>query len=514
MMRGHEIFWQSLKGLGINEIFGNPGTTEIPMLRSVEKYYLTLHDSISLGMADALSQFSGKPALCNLHTVPGLGNSMAFLHTASQNHAPVIVTAGQQDYRHIFYDPILSGDLTGMVGGLVKYRYEIKDVADIHRSIRRAYQVALTPPMGPVFLSFPMNFMDNDYEERFEEFYPVNHESVNLSAVSEIMGMVNSASNPAIVFGYEIDLYHAFNEAQEFARRLGVPVYGEPLSSRGCYPSDDPQYAGDLPPASALIDMRLASNDLILVIGGDITLYPYTPSPLLQGKKVIIVSTEVTGRIGVAYSMNPRLFLHEASKLASRKGNFARKQDYTLRTAVALARKKMEPLYVMSKLKGEFSDHVIVDESVSASQILRNVVGYRPLSYFTAKTGQLGWALPAAAGIATAHDKVLAVIGDGSFMYTLQTLWTIRKYDLPVKVIILNNSGYMILRSFSQSYYADMRDRDFLRPEMDIPGLVEAFHIPVQVADAGLDSLKWLKEGSEPKVLVVNTSREVPKLFI
>ncbi len=513
-MKGYEIFWESLKRLGINEIFGNPGTTEIPLLRSVEKYYLTLHDSISLGMADALSQFSGKPALCNLHTVPGLGNSMAFLHTAHHNHAPVIVTAGQQDYRHIFYDPILSGDLTGMVGGLVKYRYEIKDVSDIHRSLKRAYQVAMTPPLGPVFLSFPMNFMDQDYDEHFEEFRPVNQESVNPEAVAEIMETVNSSTNPAIVFGFEIDLYHAFSEAQEFAHKLGVPVYGEPLSSRGCYPSDDPLYAGDLPPASALIDMRLAANDLILIIGGDITLYPYTPSPLLQDKKVIVVSTDVAGHIGTSYVMNPRLFLREATKLAKRKGEFARKQDFTMRTAVALARRKMEPLYVMSRIRSEFSDHVIVDESISASQILRNIIGYRPSSYFTAKTGQLGWALPAAAGIATVHDRVLAVVGDGSLMYTLQTLWTIRRYDLPVKVIILNNSGYMILRSFSQSYYGDMRDKDFLRPEMDIPGLVAAFNIPVQVADANLDSLKWLKEGREPKVLIINTSREVPKIFI
>lgn len=513
-MKGYEIFWQGIKKLGITEVFGNPGTTEIPMLRSVEKYYLTLHDSISLGMADALSQFAGKPSLCNLHTMPGLGNSMAFLHTASQNHAPVIVTAGQQDYRHIFYDPILSGDLTGTVSGLVKYSYEIKSTADIYRSLKRAYQVAMTPPMGPVFLSFPMNFMDQDFDEPFEEFHPSSHETVNPGAVKEIMEMVNSAVNPAVIFGYEIDVYHAFNEAMEFAHSLGVPAYGEPLSSRGCYPSDDPQYSGDLPPASALIDMRLAANDLILIIGGDLTLYPYTPSPLLQGKKIIIVSTEVSGRLGTAYLMNPRLFLKEAVKLAKRKGEFSRKHDFTERTAVALARKRMEPLYVMSRLKSEFSDHVIVDESISASQILRNVVGYRPASYFTAKTGQLGWGLPAAAGIGTIHDRILAVIGDGSFMYTLQTLWTIRRYDLPVKVIILNNGGYMILRSFSQSYYGEMRDRDFLRPEMDIQGIVEAFRIPVQVADANLDSLKWLREGKESKVLIINTSREVPKVFI
>ncbi len=513
-MKGFEIFSQSLEKLGLNEIFGNPGTTELPMLRGIKNYYLTVHDSISLGMADGMAQMSGSPAICNLHTMPGLGNSMAFLHTAYHNRSPVIVTAGQQDYRHIFYEPILSGDLLGTVSGLVKYRYEIKDPADIYRSLKRAYQIATTPPMGPVFLSFPMNFMDQDHDEAFDDFSPVRQEYVNSDAVKDIVNQINESSNPAIVFGYEIDLYGAFREAQEFAHRIGCPVYGEPLSSRGCYPSDDPQYAGDLPPAAALIDMRLAANDLIIVIGGDITLYPYTPSPLLQGKHIICIGTDISGKIGTGYVMNPKLFLKEATKSVKKKGNFSRSVDYTAKTAVTLARRKMEPLYVMSMIKRTFQDHVIVDESISASQILRNVVGYRPQSYFTAKTGQLGWALPAAAGISTSRDKILAVLGDGAFMYTLQTLWTIRKYDLPVKVIILNNGGYMILRSFAESYYADMKDRDFLQPRMDIPSIVEAFGISARVADSSLESLQWLREGNEPKVLMINTSEEIPKMFI
>lgn len=513
-MKGHDIFRQSLDRLGIGEVFGNPGSTEIPMLRSVGKYYLTLHDSISLGMADGNAQIRRAPSLCNLHTAPGLGNSMAFLHTAAQNHSPVIVTAGQQDYRHIFYEPILSGDLTGMAAPFVKYRYEVKETADIYRAMKRAYQVAMTPPMGPVFLSFPMNMMDGDHDEAFDEFSMVNQEYVNQEAVQEIMDRVNSADNPVVVFGYETDLYGAFGEAQEFASRLGVPVYGEPLSSRGTFPSDDPRYAGDLPPASALIDLKLAPHDLILIVGGGMSLYPYTPAPLLEGKKIISVGMDTSGILGTSYNMSPRLFLREAVKLVRKKGSYARKKDYSEKTEIALAKKKMAPLYVLSRIRKEFGDHVIVDESISASQTLRQVIGYRPDSYFTAKAGQLGWGLPAAAGISLAREKVLAVIGDGAFMYTLQTLWTIKEYNLPVKLVILNNGGYMILRSFAQSYYQDMVDRDYLQPKMDITRIVEGFHIPVQEADGDLDGLKWLREGNGPKVLVINTSAEVQKMFI
>ncbi|MFG1519398.1 MAG: thiamine pyrophosphate-binding protein [Thermoplasmataceae archaeon] len=513
-MKGYEIFAESLKKLGLEKVFGNPGTTEIPMLRGINDYVLTLHDSISLGMADGLSQISRSPALCNLHTMPGLGNSMAFLHTASENRSPVIVTAGQQDYRHIFFDPILSGDLTGIVSNFVKYRFEIKNTADIYRSLKRAYQVAMTPPTGPVFLSFPMNMMDQDYDERFDDFYRINQLYVNHDAVEEIAKEINESSNPALIFGSEIDQYNAFSEAAEFAHRIGCPAYGEPLASRGCYPTDDSQYAGDLPPASSLIDLRFVANDLIVIIGGDLVLYPYTPSPLLSGKKVIVVGTSISGRIGNGYVMNPKLFLKEVVKLVKHKANFSRQADYSVRTATAIARKRMEPLYVASRIRRVFEDHTIVDESISASQILRSIVGYRPDSYFTARTGQLGWALPAAAGISTFKKKVICVLGDGSFMYTLQTLWTIRKYNLPVKVVILNNGGYMILRSFASSYYPDMKDREFLMPEMNIPKMVESFQIPVEIGDSQLENLEWLRAGEEPKVLVVNSRSDIPKMFL
>ena len=513
-MKGYEIFAEGLEKLGLERIFGNPGTTEIPMLQNINRYILTLHDSISVGMADGMSQISRQPAICNLHTMPGIGNSMAFIHTASMNRSPVIITAGQQDYRHIFYDPILSGDLTGTVGNFVKYRYEIKDVADIYRSLKRSAQIAMTPPTGPVFLSFPMNFMDQEYAEFFEPYNEVKNESINHEAIKEIAREINRSENPAVIFGYEIDLYGSFGEAAEFAKKLGVPVYGEPLSSRGCFPTDDLHYAGDLPPAASLIDIKLAQHDLVLIVGGDITLYPYTPSPILQGKKVIIVGTDISGKIGTGYIMNPRLFLREITKHIETKGHFSRTPDYSLRSSVALARKRMDPLFVMSEIRKHFSDHTIVDETISASQTLRAVVGYRPESYFTAKTGQLGWALPAAAGIATTGKKVLCVVGDGSLMYTIQTLWTIRKYNLPVKIIIINNGGYMILRSFSGSYYGGMKDRDFLQPKMDLPRLIEAFHIPVEIADSDLGNLKWLRDGEEPRSIIVNSRTDIPKLFI
>ncbi len=513
-MKGSHIFAQSLDSLGLAPLFGNPGTTEIPMLRSVKNYVLALHDSIALGLADGRAQITGLPAACNLHTMPGIGNSMAFLHTAQANRSPVIVTSGQQDYRHIFQDPLLSGDLTGTVSGLVKYRYEIKGVDDIERAMRRAYRIAMTPPFGPVFLSFPDNILDLDGQNGGVSQPPVNNSLCDDEAVFEIMDVFNEASSPAIVFGYEIDLFHAMEEARTFAEKTGCPAFAEPLASRSPFPSDSAQYAGDLPPAATLINVMLQPYDLILIVGGDLTLYPYTPSPLLSGKKVMSVGLDLSGKNGDYYQMNPRNFLQKAVSRVKRRASYVRRPDYSMQSRIANARKRMEPLFPLTMIKSAFSDHVIVDESVSASQTLRAAVGYRPMSYFTSRTGQLGWALPAAAGMATATMKVLCVLGDGSFMYTPQTLWTIKHYNLPVKVIILNNGGYMILRSYSSSYYQELKDTDFFKPEIDVAKMVGSFGIECQVADSALSNMTWLREGNTPKVLVVNVSREIPKLFI
>ncbi|MGB9815361.1 MAG: thiamine pyrophosphate-binding protein, partial [Thermoplasmata archaeon] len=161
-MKGSEIFARVLEDLDLYPIFGNPGTTELPALRNVKDYVLTLHDSISVGMADGLTQYTGKPKAVNLHTLPGLANSLAFIYTAKMNHTPMIITAGQQDMRHMVLEPLLYYNLEMVLGDSVKYRYELRTADDVQIALKRAKIIAQTPPMGPVFISIPMNIMDGD----------------------------------------------------------------------------------------------------------------------------------------------------------------------------------------------------------------------------------------------------------------------------------------------------------------------------------------------------------------
>ncbi len=161
-----------------------------------------------------------------------------------------------------------------------------------------------------------------------------------------------------------------------------------------------------------------------------------------------------------------------------------------------------------------FEGYTVVDESISASPVVRSIMGYSHMRYFSARSGQLGWGIPAAMGIGTVMDKVLLVIGDGSFMYTVQSLWTAKRYDIPLKILVLNNGGYSILKSYSKSYYPGLENADFFNLNLDIAEVARGFGVEAKVAGPDLAEMEWLREGNNTKVLVVNMNREIPKLFL
>ncbi len=513
-MKGYDIFSETLRGLSLLPIFGNPGTTELSSLRHLDDYVLTLLDGLSVGMADGFSQFSGNPSLVNLHSIPGLGNSMGFIYTAKINRTPLIVTAGQQDQRHLLMEPLLSGDFISFVGNNFKFKYELNSVSEIQGALKKAKMIAATPPTGPVFLSIPMNIMDE--EGVFEQTEDVRTD-INISnegLAEYIASVLNNSTNPALVFGWEVDALNAFEEAEKLAEKLGCPVYSEPLSHRAPFNSDHPLFAGDLLPGSTLINLKLLQNDVVIFLGGDITLYPYLPSPLLKDKKVIFIGLNLQPKFGESYTVNIKAFMRQLTPKVQKKCNFSRPIDLGLATKIANERGSMGINYVLGRVKKYFANYTIVDESISSSTATRAILGYSHKKYFTAKSGQLGWAMPAAAGISMKEKNVLAIIGDGSFMYSIQALWSIMKYNLPVKTIVLNNRGYSILKSYALSYYPDMKEKDFLSFDLDLVSLTKGYGIDVREADKNLEDLKWLREGDSPKVLVVNVDRTIPKLFL
>lgn len=480
---------------------------------------LTLHDSIAAGAADGLAQATGSLAVANLHAAPGLGNSLGFIDTARRNRSPVLITVGQQDRRQAEFEPLLQGNFESMVAGLVKYSHEITAPGEVSSAIDLAFRHAMEWPRGPVLLSLPMDVME---QAGLVGDFPRTSPTLLDQSVDAIAERLNAASNPAIVAGYEVDVFDAFQELSELAKRLGAPVFAEPLCSRAPVAMPCPNFAGDLLPASALIDAALGDFDVVLLVGADLILYPYTAAPLLPGKDLLYIGTDPS----VAHKLRATPTLGDVRRqlgslvprLRPTPRTFRRPPDFGRANRVARAASSMGAAFVLDAVSRIFSDYTIVDEAVSLTPALKSLPPYHGhLSYFGSRSGQLGWGLAAAIGLGLRLPKVLVLVGDGALQYSVQGLWTLVHEKIPVKVLVLNNRGYAILRSYSKAFHPALRDRDYLRvPGVDIPRLAGAYGMTGATVSAATDlepALKQLREVPGPALLNVAIDESIPDLF-
>ena len=520
-MKAAEALSQLLAGQGVHEMFGNPGTTELPFLEHVaQRYYLTLHDAIAVGAADGLAQVRRSVAVANVHAAPGLGNSIGFIDSARRNRSPVVVTVGQQDLRHLDLHPLLAGDFVSMVDGIVKFSHEVRHPGELAEAVRRAVRHALEPPMGPVLLSLPMNVMEADADGIVSEPSPLTAPSAE--GVREIADRIRAASAPAVVVGYEVDLYDAFSEVAELARRLGAPVYAEPICSRAPVTSDLPYFVGDLLPQSAMIGSVLGVHDLVVLVGADLTLYPYSAAPLVSGERIVYLGSDpsVPAKLRCARALGPlRAVLTDLLAQVPPSGRtFRRPPDFGRANRVARAASRMGGEFVVDAVRRAFRGYTVVDESVSLIPTLKSFGFYQGKdSYFSSRSQQLGWALAASIGISLERPQTVVVVGDGALEYSVQALWTLARYRLPVKVVVVNNGGYNILKSYSKANHPRLTNVEYLSvPGIDVEALATSYGLEARTIDRSehLDrALTELGEETGPALLNVEMDRTVPDLF-
>src|SRR5262245_43027755 len=228
---GRSVFLQLLADEGVTHLFGNPGTTELPIMEVVPdfpqlKFVLGLQEAIVLGMADGFCRASQQLAAANVHVMPGLGNAMGALYNAKFAGSPVILTAGQQEQGHGLLEPLLYEPLVPVAQPLVKWAVEVTRAADLPRILHRAAKIALTPPTGPVFLSLPGDVLDETLELDLAQ--PVRVESSSRPSdetLATLAQRLQAARRPAILAGQELAQHEAFAEASELAELLGAAVY-------------------------------------------------------------------------------------------------------------------------------------------------------------------------------------------------------------------------------------------------------------------------------------------------
>ena len=509
-----------LRARGVTEVFGNPGTTELPFLEGLgQRYVLTLHDALAVGAADGAAQVTRSVAVANLHAAPGLSNSIGFIDTARRNRSPVLVTVGQQDLRHLEQKPLLSGEFESMVHGLVKYSHEVRRGEELEEALERAVEHALAPPMGPVLLSLPMNVMEGTATPAARA---ARERPAPVGDPRKISERLRGATHPALVVGYEVDVYDAFPEVAELAHRLGAPVYAEPICSRAPIPDGLPNFAGDLLPQSAYIGVTLGGHDLVLLVGADFTLYPYSAAPLLPGDRLAYLGSDesVPEKLHCDRALGNLKQLLQAllPGLPASGRSFRRPPDFGRANRVARAAPRMGGEFVADAVHRVFRDYTVVDESVSLIPTMKSVGFYRGKdSYFSSRSQQLGWGLAASIGIGLHRPKTALVIGDGALQYSIQALWTLARYRIPTKVIVVNNGGYSILKSYSKANHPGLVTAEYFDlPGVNIEEVAEGFGVGASTVEAPdrLDrALAELRDEDGPALLNVEIDRTVPDLF-
>ena len=462
-----EVAFELFREHGMTTIFGNPGSTELPMLAEFPddfRYVLGLQEAVAVGMADGFAQASGRPTHVNLHTAPGVGNGMGAIFNAQANHSPLVVTAGQQVRAHITMQANLTNrDATRVVHPFVKWSFEPPRAQDVPHALARAIHTAALAPKGPAFVSLPMD--DWTEEADSESTHVVERIAEprmgpDPAAIESLAQRLSAASNPVLVAGPEIDAAGAWDDAVRLAEQQKLPVFASPAPGGGRlgFPEGHPLFQGVLPPAIGPLTETLNGRDLILVVGSSVfPYYPYIPGPLLpEGAALVAISSDpdeaARAPMGNVILADVRLALRA---LLEEVGEASRAEPDPL--PEPSAGDETDPLTatMVNRTLGDVfpEDGIVVLESPSSTLSLRNQMRIsEPGSYYFGAGGGLGFGLAAAIGVQLAQPDrpVVCVLGEGSVQYAVTGFWTAAAYDVPVTFLVLRNEEYSIVKWFAE----------------------------------------------------------------
>ena len=509
---GRSAFLALLKDEGVTHLFGNPGTTELPIMHALKDhpdltYVMAMQESLVVAMADGFSRASGKLVACNVHVAPGLGNAMGSLYNASFTGTPLILTAGQQEQGHGLMEPLLYGPLVRMAEPLVKWAVEVTRLEDLPRIVRRAAKVATTPPTGPVFISLPGDILNSEAGIELGRSTRVDTRvKPSDEALQSLVSRILKAERPVIIAGDEIVKSDALQEAAALAQTLGCPAYQQSAPYGAHFLSESPCFMGALSRSQTQVREVLSAYDLLIVLGAD----PLRMSvhsevePLPDGMPIVqvgLVDWDLAKNFGaeIALKADVRETLRALVPALKSKGGAALEararegvtslasKNWTARRAglveqISKARDRapIDPDYLTLQIVETMpANAILVDEGLTSS---RPMLALRPhrerYGYHALASGGIGWGLPASVGVSLANPgrPVVCFSGDGSAMYSIQALWTAAHHKLPLNVVIANNGGYRIIKQRLLSFHGDDNyvGMDFVDPSVDFAGMAKA----------------------------------------
>jgi benzoylformate decarboxylase len=509
---GRSAFLALLKDEGITHLFGNPGTTELPIMHALKDhpdltYVMAMQESLVVAIADGYSRASGRLVACNVHVAPGLGNAMGSLYNAQFTGTPMILTAGQQEQGHGLMEPLLFGPLVRMAEPLVKWAVEVTRLEDLPRIVRRAAKIATTPPTGPVFISLPGDILNAEAGIELGRSTRVDTRvRPSDQALQALAQRILKSERPVIIAGDEIVKSDALQEAAALAATLGCPAYQQSAPYGSHFLSESPCFMGALTRSQTQVRETLSPYDLMIVLGADplrMSVHSET-DPLPAGMPVVqigLVDWDIAKNFGAEIALKadvretlraliPALkaaggaaletrAIQGITALASRNWT-AQRVKVVGKISKARDRSPIDPEWLTLQMVEALPDNaIVVDEALTSSRQLLALRPYRDRYDFHAlASGGIGWGLPASVGVSLANPDrpVVCFSGDGSAMYSIQALWTAAHHKLPLTVVIANNGGYRIIKQRLLAFHGDDHyvGMDFADPPVDFTGLAKS----------------------------------------
>ena len=478
---------------GVDVMFGNPGSTELPLMDALPRqdrirYVLGLHESSVLGMADGYAQQGDRLGVVNVHVQPGLANAMSGILNAARARVPLLVTVGQQVTQLLDQAPFLGGELVELARPIAKDAWEVGKDGDLQELAERAISAATTHPRGPVVLSLPMDVLVGPAPDASMGMAVLRrtHDPAALQRAAEVLA---AARAPALLLGDGVVHEGASATAVALADRLGAPMFGEPFAARAPVPTDHPLWRGPLPGFAAEIAPILAGYDVLLAAGMPVfRVFGESPGPALPDGVDLIhldIDHEEVGRVHAPTVGLAGFVADGLSEILRRLPDIPDAGPRRGEAVTAAGRARSDACDRLDRLAegpgigaaafclavaGAIGpDDLVVDEALTSGRWLRTALGRRdPTNWLAHRGSALGWGLPAAVGakLADPDRRVMCVHGDGSFLFGVHALWTAARERLGVAVVVADNGGYEILRAGLEGLTG--------RPEGGWPGLAIA----------------------------------------
>ena len=513
---GASAFLALLRDEGVTHLFGNPGTTELPIMDAMPSYtddinyVLGLQESLVVAMADGYTRASGELTACNVHVAPGLGNAMGSIYNARFTRTPMIITAGQQETGHGLTEPLLYDPLVPIATPLVKWATEVTRLEDLPRIVHRAAKVAMTAPTGPVFISLPGDVLND--RKGIDLGSPTRVDTAMRPTDSGLAALADrllAAKCPAILAGNEVVTSDALDEVARLAEVLGAPAFQQTTAYGSFFPSEHRAFMGALSRNQTEVREILSDYDLLVVVGADVLRMSVMSEtePLPDGMPIVQMGLfdwemgknypadmAVRGDVReTLISLNPVIEQRGGAAHAETAGKrLAAVADSNWSAKRARRAVELEADAEVSPIRSDWLMMTIADAlpegAITVNEGLTttwNLLQFLPMreryDFQSFASGGIGWGLPAAVGIQLAQPDrpVVALVGDGSAMYSIQALWTAAHLRVPVTFVILNNQGYRIIKQRLKAFHGNENfiAMDFEDPAIDFVTMAESMGV-------------------------------------